>query len=82
MWRAVAKGRLDEPGEGRLDADGRGLFALKSHGSHQSDRQRQLDVAIAAFITIDEILQEKRDVAQLLIATLAQFGGDLGGDIL
>ena len=44
-------------------------------------RQRQLHVAVA-FEAVDEALQEKRDVAVLQIATLAQLMGDVFGDIL
>ena len=46
-------------------------------GSVEPDRQRQLDVAVAAFVAVDEILKEERNVALLQIAALAQFLGDV-----
>jgi hypothetical protein len=41
-----------------------------------------LDIAIAAFVAIDEILQEERNIALLQIAALAQIVGDIGGNVL
>ena len=37
---------------------------------------------IAAFVAIDEILQEERNVALLQIATPAQLLGDIAGNVL
>jgi hypothetical protein len=37
---------------------------------------------IPAFVSIDEILQEKRNVTKLQVAALPQFYGDVGRDVL
>jgi hypothetical protein len=56
---------LYKAGQRRLDADRRRFLALKRHGSHQAHRQRELNVPISAFVAINEILQEERNVALL-----------------
>ena len=58
---------LDEPRIGRLGADRRRLFALERHGLHEAHRKRQLIIVISAFVSVDEILKEKRDIPQLQI---------------
>jgi hypothetical protein len=47
----------------------------------QPHRQRQLNVAVAAFVAVDKILQEKRNVALLQVAAAPQLVGDLDGNI-
>jgi hypothetical protein len=40
---------------------------------NQADRQRQLDVSVAAFVQIDEVLQVERNVTLLEITASAKF---------
>ena len=65
----------------RLDADRRRFLALERHWLDQADRQRQLDVAVAAFMAVDEILQVERNVTLLQIAAPAQFKRNVGRDV-
>src|SRR5882762_674141 len=46
------------------------------------NRQWQLDVVIPAFIAVDEVLQEERNVTLLQVAALPQHLGDIGGYVL
>lgn len=55
---------------------------LERHALDHADWQRQLDVVVAALIAIDEILQEERHVAPLLVATPAQFPCDVDENVL
>jgi hypothetical protein len=48
---------FDKAGEGRLNADRRGLLALEDHCSHQAHRKRKLYVVVAAFVALDEFFQ-------------------------
>jgi hypothetical protein len=84
---AIAAGRLvdrgckrglDKARERRLDADRRGLLALECHFSHQSQRKRQLDVVVTAFVAFDEFLE----MDGLQIATQAQLVRHVGGNVL
>jgi hypothetical protein len=61
--------RLDESGEGRFDADCRGLFALKRHPLDQA--QRKLP-KIVPFVPLDKILDVGWHVAHLQVAAPAQ----------
>ncbi len=59
--RARSRGADDaRDSEAEVSGERRSLRALE-----QPHRQWELNVAIAAFVTIDEVLQEKRDVAKL-----------------
>jgi hypothetical protein len=49
--------------------------------SHKAHRERELNVVITAFVAIDEILQEERNITHLKIAAGAQFARDVGGNI-
>jgi hypothetical protein len=69
--------RLNESGERRLRADGCRSLTLEGHGLDQAHRQRHLDVAIAAFVTINEVVQEERNIAQLKVAALPQLMGNI-----
>src|SRR6476469_8495467 len=51
-------------------------------GSRQADRRRQLDLAVAALVAVDEILKEERDVALLEVAAPPQLLRQIGGDVL
>ena len=73
---------FDEAGKRRLDADRRWLLALERPWSDQAHGQRQLYVAVAAFVAVDEVLEEERNVAHLQIAAPAQLMGDICGDVL
>jgi hypothetical protein len=66
---------FDESGKPCLDADRRRFSPLERHDSHQAHWRRQLDIAVPAVVSIDEILQEKRHIAALQIATHPQFLG-------
>ena len=46
--------------------------------SDQADPQWQLDVMITAFVTVDEVLQEERNVTLLRVAASPQLLGDIG----
>jgi hypothetical protein len=73
--------RLNETGEGRLDADRHGFLALERHGLHQAHRKRQLHVAISVE-PIAEVLKEEWHVAHLQIAPMTHFLGDVCRDVL
>src|SRR5206468_21386 len=64
----------------RLEAQASGERGA-SRALEQPHRQRELNVAIAAFVTIDEVLQEKRNVAKLQIAAAPQLMRDLHGRV-
>jgi hypothetical protein len=64
--------RFNETGEWCLDAYRGWLFPLERHGSYEAHRKRQLHVLIAAFISVNKILKEKRHVAHLKVAAVAQ----------
>jgi hypothetical protein len=44
-------------------------------------RQRQLDIAVTAFVTIGEIQQEERNIALLQIAAPPELMGNIDGDV-
>jgi len=50
--------------------------------SDQAHRQRKLVIVISAFVSVDKILKEERNVAQLHIAATAQFGGHVCRNVL
>jgi hypothetical protein len=41
-----------------------------------------LNIVVSAFVSVDEVLKEKRNVAQLRVATPAQLRGDVGRNTL
>jgi hypothetical protein len=51
-------------------------------GTRNPHRERQLDIAVPAFVAIGEILQEERDISRLQIAAPAQLVGDVFRDVL
>lgn len=70
-----------KPGKGALIPDGHRFPTLERHRSDQADRQRQLDVAVPTFMTVDEILKEERNIALLQIAGSPQLLRHVGGYI-
>jgi hypothetical protein len=67
--------RLDEAGVRCVDTVC--WFPMLKRHADQAHREWQLDVAKAAFVTIDEVLQEERNVAPLQIAAPTQLLCDI-----
>jgi hypothetical protein len=49
--------------------------------SEDAERERQLDVAVAAFVTVGEVLKTKRHVPHLQVTAVAQLVGDIFRDV-